>query len=404
MKVRRLPHTTYQQRNKTYQDIVNLIEPGFLSIQVRVGKAYLSLRSLNSSDFFLLSHRLTPTTIPRIWKAWWLATSTWMIDGICLLDEKHAVHKIFHSLQSLPTPYLEELFRQAKGLNNRYNNAIEGVEAYCYEDLSRMTWKQMGETLDNDRFGIPGVRNLGYNTVQRMWIAFNQYEDQRLDEQVRWSHAKMLASAQAPKGIESINKRDEDAFEKEVTRRQMVRDLWFYQVVGVLSKTEKDQISDKFQVNTRIKTVESLETEMKNWLSGEMDEHDNVIEEYKKSIVERMQFDRHSRRESWQEARETQVEEEYLPASPEELNQGLSLDQIQNYHKGRYGGAQRTHRTVEVYTEKQYDILNNHILPKEFSPNLLVDQQGRLIPKGGLQEQVKDRRLILTEDGEIKNG
>jgi len=266
------PRTNYDQRVEFYQDIESLITPGFLTHTVNVNHNQLVLRSLYPSDIFLIRHRINQRSTEPEWKSWWIASCVWMVNGINLLEEKHTVPTLQKTILALPITILDQLYNIVLGLINRNHKALEGIEAYSYEPYSRLQWKQMGRNLPSRSFhvGIPGVEKMGLNSLQKIWVAFNLMEDERDNDRVTWESAKLIASSNAPKGVEKINSHDQKMVEETQTKRSDLLDFWFYQNLGLL--TQKDW--DSFEKRERIqhaKTVEELEDEMRRWVAGEDD-------------------------------------------------------------------------------------------------------------------------------------
>ena len=121
--------------------VEDLLFTGFLSHQVQVAGADLSLRSFSPGDTFLLRHRVGNWGSERNWKVWCVASSIWMVDGVNLLPYPHAINHVYHSVAALPGTTLDILFSVTMGLYARVSMAIRRTEAYCYEAYSRANWR-----------------------------------------------------------------------------------------------------------------------------------------------------------------------------------------------------------------------------------------------------------------------
>ena len=220
------PRTTSEQREPLYADIEALLLPGFLSHPVVVHGTPLCLRTLGPGDIFALKARMTAPDAD--WRVWTSASAIWMIDGINLLDEPGATPRIAGIIRGLPRSTQEILFTISVGLFTRQNKASRGMESFCYEDQSRFRWRSLGGAPIVTQAGIPGVERIGTNHVQRMWSAFNAFEDQREQSDSMWEGFKLSASAMAPKGIQKIDAKDKERRRKEKDRRQTVQDYFYY--------------------------------------------------------------------------------------------------------------------------------------------------------------------------------
>lgn len=216
-------HSTTEQRIPYYADIEALISTGFLSYSVPVNGVTLSLRSLGPGDLFLLKTRLTRAEGDD-WLCWFIASSVWMVDGILVLNEPHAIQPIFRQVRRLPRKAKFILFSLVSGLLMRQSRAVDWVEPYCYENISRFRWKSFKTASVHVHSGIPGLEALGTNHVQRMWTFYNEIEDQRIAEESVWDGFKLVASASQPKGIKKIDEHDKELWKKEKERRQEVLD------------------------------------------------------------------------------------------------------------------------------------------------------------------------------------
>lgn len=290
-------------RRLLYKDVEELLMVGFLSHQVRVGDTNLSLRSLSPGDTFLLRHRVGRSASARLWKTWTVATAVWMVDGINLLGDPHAIHAVYRSVSYLPKPSLEILFSCVIGLLNRLGTAVKRTEAYCYETYSRVTWRVCGREspMRDDFTGVPGSGGLGMNHVQQMWVAYNLAEDERLRHIQEWQSAKLVASASSPKGVKKLNRADEALRNKENRRRRdaiarMVNDAFYGdtpQEAGEMVVMVRGEPVVVPRVKTA-RTADELSEQMRAWVAGEKDWHDIVVDTYKQRI--RDQFDQEKQR------------------------------------------------------------------------------------------------------------
>jgi len=295
-----LPQSKPDQRAPFYEDIELLIQPGFLSHQVRVCSSAVSIRSLMPSDLFLLRHRVGYKAKDRDWKIWCIASCVWMINGEYLLGDVHVPVTIFQMLCKFPERSLDTLFHIIVGLQNRVQRAMDGIEAFCYEDYSRTLWIhcERKSPVNVSVCGMPHIELLGSNHIQRMWMTYNQYEDIRHDEIAEWNRAKFITSAQAPKEIDKLDRQDKQRWHTEDERRQRVLDTFFYKRLGILKDDEQKSSDENAGLQVQgPKTVEELTEEMRKWVAGERDAHDLVVEDYKQRILQRQIEEQQQRHE-----------------------------------------------------------------------------------------------------------
>jgi len=301
-----LPRTTPEQRGRFYDDVENLLTPGFLTHYVGVGGVRLHMRSLGAGDLFMLKAR-TQGASEYEWRVWAVATSIWMIDGRTVLGHDDAIPFLSEYVRRLPKPVLEILFSILLGLWVRVGEALELAEVFCFETGSRYKWKTIGmRGLQNS--GVPGADRIGLNAIQRIWTAFNEMEDQKRSEETAWEGFKLVASSNAPKAITKMDKKDQQRRQEESEDRQRRLDMAYYVKLGVVDK--KGIIEGTDGSMHRIsgpKTVEDLEDEMRRWVTDDQDLHDRVVSDYKARIraqQEHQRAEREARRLALQRKRE----------------------------------------------------------------------------------------------------
>lgn len=337
-------------RRFLYADVEELLSVGFLSHTIEVNGVSLSLRSLSPGDLYLLRSRVAQQDLEVSWKTWAVAHSIWMVDGWNLLGERNAAPMLYRLVQTFPKAVIDKLFYSLMGLFARVGLALRRTEAFCYEPYSRSLWGFCGRKSPAAQSisGIPGTDSLGANHVQRMWLAFNLGEDDRLQHKQMWSSAKLVASANSPKGIKKINQSDDNLEKREDRRRKaaiarMVNEARygeeFDEETGDMVVVVRGQAVKVPRVRTA-HTTEDLEEEMRMWVAGEKDFHDLVVDSYKSRI--KAQFD--------EEKRQRERSSQQLPV-------------------GVYAGT-----SVVGYTPDQLE---------EFRPDLFQNKGGRKVFDGG---------------------
>ena len=163
---------------------------------------------------------------------------------------------------------------------------------------------------------MPGAPRLGTNAVQRLWTAYNQVEDVRIQEHSRWDGIKVTLSPHAPKAAKKMFNRDDQLRKDELSRRQRELDQFYYETLGVVPP-RTDAESDALNVaSTGPKTERDLAEEMRMWVAGEKDEHDTIIDEYKAQIVAGMEAEFRAREDHMaavMAAEEEAEKEDYKP-------------------------------------------------------------------------------------------
>jgi hypothetical protein len=384
-----LPRTTPEQRSRFYEDIESLLNVGFLSHNVNIQNIPLSVRSLGPGDFFLLQARVNDKG-PLDWQVWVIASSVWMINGYSLIGEPQAVPIIAKMIKEFPKSVKDVLFSIIVGLFTRQTKALKGVEAYCYEGVSRFKWKSYGRGNPKEHSGIPGIESLGTNYVQRMWSFYNEVEDQRIVDESMWEGFKLSASAMSPKGVQKIDAKDRQHRVDEDKRRQTVQDKFYYMCLGVLSDDEKTTTKNNVTLLNPHKSVEDLEQEMHMWVTGQEDWHDKIVNDYKRQISERYMKDKAEREERAEQLRKQKEDNADMPSTvlvgytPEQLQAIIGNKQpgIKQVYDDPYGG-------VREYLYKR------HLEKAPGSGLLKSTDEGRVDVKGGtdLTEQVANRQV-----------
>lgn len=281
----RLPPTTYDQRAPLYADVETLLDHGFLSCTFAVNDVVMSIRSLTPNDQFLLRHRVHGVLTDE-WRVQVIAASVWMVGGYNFIGDTNVAPRLAATIRGLPHNIKSIMFNSVTDLLGRVGKAIDAVESYAYEGMSRYKWRTMGK----QSFDSYNGRDIGTNHVQRMWTHFNMIEDQRITEEAAWEGFKLVASAQAPKGVKKINNSDRQTRQLEIDRRQTIHDKFYYIAKGVV-KPSTDDDNKKNGPHLGPKTADNLVEEMHRWVTGDDDWHDAIVNQYKQTISDN--FEKH---------------------------------------------------------------------------------------------------------------
>ena len=381
-----LPQTTLEQRHEMYDGLMDLLTVGFLSIPVQVGDLSISLRTLSKGDLFLLEHRTAHANAEDV-KRWMLAAATWMVEGHLLLTEQAAVPFVYAKYQSLRPPYLKVLLHVLNNLSKQQVEAYDLIEAFCSEPISRSMWRQTNGSYPSTAFsGIPNVEALGVNLAQKVWIAHNVIEDIREKVETEWAHAKFIASATAPKGVEQLNQKEAQSRQTERTRKQDLLDRTYYKWLGYL-QDDGTVLGSNVPVFRQATTPDELAEEMRKWVVGEMDQHDRIVADYKRKVLDAYERDMEARRQNIEAVRQQAAEagEE----DPDALKLvGYTLEQL------RERVAPTLHKTV-YEAPKGAEYLHNKYLAHAPDKGKLGVQGGKVVvvEEPPLDEQVAERNI-----------
>lgn len=378
-----LPETTAQQRQEMYEDITELVTVGFLSAPVRVGPLNLNFRSLNDGDLYLLRQR-TAFTGDTDFRHWLLATSTWMVEGQILLANPNAAVICYKGFQTLRPVHNKKLAYVVNSLTDRQTRCYSLLDAFCHESFSRALWRQTGGVYPSPAYsGLP-VSNMGMTPIQRIWQMYHRMEDIREETDSAWSHAKLVASASSPKGIEQLNQKEQAARQAEKERKQELLDRTYYKWIGYLKEDGTVKGMD-VPVFRQASTSDELADEMRKWVSGEMDFHDRVVAEYKQFVLDSYEHEMTDRQQRVEEVRR-QLDEQGEDTEAITLV-GYTLDQLRER-------VQPTLRKTVYENPKGATFLYDRYGGPVSSGTLAV-QDGKVVVKepSSLDEQIAGRDL-----------
>ena len=332
---------------------------------------------------------------------WSVATCTWMIDGVVVLGDVNIPAKLYHLYKTFPTNVRKILYAVFVGLFSQVEGAARNLQSFCYEDRSRLLWKQMGGQTPNAEVitGIPGTARLGMNLLQRMWGVYNRVEDQRMLDMNAWQNAKFIASAHAPKGVRQLSNRETARLQQEERRRQASQDNFYYRCIGVM--TDEDTLADGRKVTSATKSVSQLQKEYHEWVEGVQDFHDKIVEDYKQEVIDRFKEEQRIRA---QEMVQLRSEVSDPQAMQEEMALvGYDLNQIQEILRERRGDTPGARRVYDSMDAKREYIYKEFLTKEDLPPppgGFTLNREGKpVIPKTGasLNERMRERRFHLGQ-------
>lgn len=372
-----LPYTVYSQRVPFYQDVMSLIDPGFLSQHVTINGIPLSIRTPYPSDY-LLAENYSTKDDSSLWVARFLSLCTWNIDNQ-VLNDLNVSRIVFEGYRSMKDTSIVVLFHILKDLVSRLSEAIQDVSVFCLEEQSRLMWEQYGKDFASifTRKNILPYQEL--NAVQKIWIYQNRFRDFEQETRIQWSFVKTLLSPHAPKGVQSLSSQDKAKNKKEEAEKRILRDELYYKKIGVLGP---EGFPDRNRRLTRKKSYNELADEYKRWVRGEMDEHDLAVKEYKERIKkawkEREEL-KEKRRKQLQDLREA----ENLPDEKEQFKMvAYSGEQLEKILKHR-----KPHRGSKIIDVPGSSYIYKGWVENDPSP-----------PPKSLQEQVSSRPVSFKLD------
>jgi hypothetical protein len=295
------------------------------------------------------------------------------------------------ALRALPKAAMSKLFSVQMNLFHRQTDALKAVESFCYESVSRFLWKTFGGHHPATHSGVPGVEALGSNNIQRMWTFFNEVEEQRIRDMRMWEGFKLSASAQSPKGVKKIDQRDHQDQQKEQARRQALQDRFYYIVKGVLTDEGTTEDGQKV-LRLGEKTADDLADEMHRWVTGQDDEHDKIIREYKQRIIQRYEQEKKARNARLMALKAQQELDGSLDRVTTPLV-GYTQEQLQNILREKGLGTPGVSIVSDGRGSRDY--LYNRYLERVPDSGLLKVVDGQLVPSVGsdLTETLMTRQV-----------
>ena len=391
-----LAPTTPDQRMELsiYADITHIIRHGFIALDLFVGRVQVSLRSVLPWDRDLLLRRTIQGT-DRQYKIWLLAQTTWMLDGHVLLGRQDVTIELYRIYSQLSSAHINKIFGAYQQIWLRYEKAFHGLESFGYEQHSRLLW------IESKHVGVSSYAFRGYDSklgiseLQRSWIVYNDYEDRRLDHEEKWQTAKLIASASAPKGVDKLNAQDKSRIEGENSRRQSVQDTFYYKTKRLLSDSS-DLSSSKGAKVSGAASPEELEDEMRKWILGEKDEHDIVVENYKRHVSQAFAKQMQIKEQQIMEARAVSRaadEDEGAVALV-----GYTLSQVREKLEDT---GYTPHASTAHFQTKGRDYLYRRYLEKDPTTGTLsVDERGNIVaneePKK-MDDLISNRKIPFRE-------
>lgn len=252
-----------------FDDIREIIQFGYIEQSFKINDISLKMKNPNLQIIEWAGEVSSYSNVEKN-----IAILSKCITSIAGRDTENYHFEIFDML--LNSQIYTVLYRigvYADLLMSKATKASKYLEAFCYTDESRYLWKAWKA---RSLFSTHKLNDL--NNSQISWVIWNEAEDERLESDKEWEKAFFIASATNPKGVEAVQKKWKMREQTEETRRlELVEDA----KKGVLENTEN---KPKKIHTKKSKTTEDLKEEMRRWVTGEEDEHDIAVREYKEEI------------------------------------------------------------------------------------------------------------------------
>lgn len=386
------------ERTAMYDDLVRLLVPGFLTCSIEQDGHRFTLRSLSQGDLQYLRQFVRDDD--HSWRVHLAAHSLWMVDGLPFLGNPFSHRVAYDLILRSNRPLLWAMLGAAYGFFSRMREANRYLEAYLYEDDSRRLWKNTGSGLYSlqKMASIPGVESLGMNQWQTSWVAWNRLEDERDHQEYLWSNTKVLVSLQSHKGYESLNNRDRQRHQTEEERRVAVQERAAHRFQ--YGDPEEDPTKPPAETVRRARTNDELEDEMRRWVAGELDWHDQIVENYKNRIREQQEERERQKEAIMAELRAQREQQERDLGVPKPVLRGITPEEMARIRQE----SPTTGAKHIVEADPVSRTFNRYLRPDVQPGNLSVDAAGRIVEKpptiperegGSLSDQVASRRVVL---------
>lgn len=383
-----------EERRFLYRDVEELISTGFLTYTFTVKGVTLVFRSLSPSDFVRLQARTQHLREHYPALSWTLASSVWMINGyeISRDPKDNAAFHLRELFGQLHSSLLDVLGNVVTSFTYRVSRAVRLTEAFCYETYSRSLWRMQGSPAGRDARDD--------SVVRRMWVAYNQVEDLDQEDQRLWSHTRTVVGSMSNKGAKYITTELKKAADKEKTRRQAVIESAVNWVIrGDERKKPLKVILNGKEVEVPVihsaQTQEDLEDEMRKVFTGEKDYHDLIVDQYQKSVKQRVLAKREERQRMILEARRLSEEAEERGQAPVV---GYTANQLKEL---RPDIKPRTTAFLPASAQTNYlfdRYFNPDLKPGVLTPNLQVEDPSRDDPRQKTPAHTKEKGEITLQE------
>lgn len=281
-------------RRFLYADVVELIQTGFITHRLVIEGTPIVLRSLSSIEIADLIHRGAYSTEAE-WMRHHISASVHMVNGYAVEPQYGSNQAWYVYNEWTRNVHYEQIlviYAYVTSLRKRIDRAIKITDAYCHERFSRSLWRMIGPAV--------GARN----TIQQLWAAYNEAEDQFDADLRQWQHTRSIVGSMSAKGSKALKEAEDKWNQKREDRgRRLIEEAVNWIISGdpedqePLTVTIDGQTYEVPKVHAA-QTVEEMESEMMRAVRGEKDYHDMLVERYKDSHRRRLDESRRKQREA----------------------------------------------------------------------------------------------------------
>lgn len=310
-----------------------------------------------------------------------------MIEGQALGADQIALLQVYHRIARMPASVQGALYRIVLQLAKRVQRALEVMEAYLYEDESRDLWKSEGPNACDMGWGLDW--KMGHNYVQRYWTLYNRVEDMREQRNWEWQMVKFQVSAHAPKGVKKLNEKDHRQERDLQDRRRKTQDLVYFEAMGLIPRVSGRMRKDSVMSVRKSETFEELQEEMKMWVEGKKDSHDEVVESIKEKIRENVEARKRLEKERIESIRKL-AQEEAVPDSGK-------FQYLTGKDAARFTERLKNPERPQVFSSNTHNsAYEKYIAAKTMAGKVHIDAQGNL--HGGMD--IDGSGLMADDDAE----
>jgi hypothetical protein len=364
--------------NDPYIPIKKQLTHGFYPLVIKTSNLALELSSPSSDELDQAS--LLSYSTPELYDLYLISISIVSINGRNILGD---IDLIMSEMSHISTTMRRRLFTYILCLMEESRKAYDLLEAFCYEDESRLLWRSWKASRD---FGLSPVKNQKSMTaLQTNWIVWNTAEDERLQDRLEWDRFLFSASAMNS-SVNKIRSKWDSSEKDEERRREDVR--------RAAREGDFEKLKDKGgrgKSSSRVKTEDVLREEMRKWVAGEEDEHDRIIREYKDSMRRNIQESEERAQRMSEEARQRRMEMSEVKSTP---IVALTEEQVK-----RLSGSRKTIDTSE-HEERNSHVISKYLINEESKGNLSIGEDGAIFSKDKKRNLMSDlsRRSPLLEE------
>ena len=365
-----------------YASVRSLIVDGgiFRSFTSKEHNLHLKLRNPTQKDLDWV-FECSPFDIKRREIAL-LSKCIYSINGRVLKGEE-ILEELLCLVSCISIPVGRRLLICLSTLIEESQDAFDYLEAFSYEDESRSVWLSWQA---KSSLGINFFDDL--SNIQSHWVVWNQIEDERNKVRVEWEQALLVTSSMNSKGAKNIR----EGWEVEDKKTESYREE--------LKKSARSGKMDKAEIR-RIKNkknnFQDLQEEYKRWLSGEEDQHDRIVRDYKESMYRKIEDDKR-RAEEARERNRRRREDIHTLRNSSSISTPVTA--LTDEEVARLSSAKKYKETNE-HEERFEHVKERYILAQEVSPNVSIDEDGNIVSKvpkkKSLMEQISNRTPRLED-------